>query len=231
MRASSGGMKTNRTLAIVLRRTNYGEADRILQLLTPTGKRSVMARGVRREKSRLAGGIELFAICEVVIADGKGDMGTLTSSRLDHFFRHIMEDYDRMQFAYAAIKLVSSASETVDDAEWYDVLAETLAGLDSNSVSLDIVQIWFYLHYMALLGYEFSLWHDNSGKKLLADQKYRYDIGEKSLIANDNGEITSDHIKLLRLVATRPLKVIAQIGGAESIAGDCLQIVRQHASI
>ncbi|MFZ2125439.1 MAG: DNA repair protein RecO [Candidatus Saccharimonadales bacterium] len=224
-------MKTNRTPAIVLRRTNYGEADRILQLLTPNGKRSVMAKGVRREKSRLAGGIELFAICEVVIADGKGEMGTLTSSRLDHFFRHIMEDYDRMQFAYAAIKLVSSASETVDDAEWYDVLAETLAGLDSSSVSLDIVQIWFYLHYTALLGYEFSLWHDNSGKKLLQDQKYRYDIGEKSLVANDNGEITSEHIKLLRLIATRPLKVIAQIGGVDSITSDCLQIVRQHASI
>lgn len=224
-------MKTNRTPAIVLRRTNYGEADRILQFLTPSGKRSVMAKGVRREKSRLAGGIELFAICEVVIADGKGDMGTLTSSRLDHFFRHIVEDYDRMQFAYAAIKLISSASEMVDDAEWYDVLAETLAGLDSKSVSLNIVQIWFYLRYTALLGYEFSLWHDNSGKKLLENQNYRYDIGEKSLIANDNGEITSEHIKLLRLIATRPLKIIAQIGGVESIAGGCLQIVRQHASI
>ena len=55
-------MKTIRTKAIVIRRTNYGEADRILQLLTPDyGKVSVMARGVRREKSKLAGGIELFA--------------------------------------------------------------------------------------------------------------------------------------------------------------------------
>ena len=34
-----------RTRAIVLRRTDFGEADRILQLLTPEGKRSVIARG------------------------------------------------------------------------------------------------------------------------------------------------------------------------------------------
>ena len=74
-------MKTNRTTAIVLRRTNYGEADRILQLLTPDGKRSVMARGVRREKSRLAGGIELFAVCEVVLTEGKGELGILTFSQ------------------------------------------------------------------------------------------------------------------------------------------------------
>ena len=60
-------MKTYRTRAIVLRRTNYGEADRVVQLLTVEGRRSVMARGVRKEKSKLAGGIELFAVSDVVI--------------------------------------------------------------------------------------------------------------------------------------------------------------------
>jgi DNA repair protein RecO (recombination protein O) len=67
-------LRSIRTTAIVLQRTNYGEADRILQLLTPEGKQGVMARGVRREKSRLAGGIELFAICEVVISEGRGEV-------------------------------------------------------------------------------------------------------------------------------------------------------------
>ena len=57
-------MKTSRSRAIVLRRTNFGEADRIVDLLTPSGRVSVMARGVRREKSKLAGGIELFALCD-----------------------------------------------------------------------------------------------------------------------------------------------------------------------
>ena len=37
-----------RTKAIVLRRTNHGEADRILTLLTPLGQRNAIARGVRR---------------------------------------------------------------------------------------------------------------------------------------------------------------------------------------
>ena len=44
------------TKAIVLKRTNYDEADRILNLLTPEGKMSALARSVRKEKSRLAGG-------------------------------------------------------------------------------------------------------------------------------------------------------------------------------
>ena len=91
-------MKTHRTRAIVLRRTNYGEADRILQLLTLEGRRSVMARGVRKEKSKLAGGIELFAVSDVVLGEGKGDLGVLTSAKLVQFYRHILEDYDRLQF-------------------------------------------------------------------------------------------------------------------------------------
>lgn len=224
-------MKSYRIRAIVLRRTNYGEADRILQLLTPDGKRSVMARGVRRERSRLAGGIELFAICEVVIGEGKGELGILVSSKLIQFYRHIMDDYDRMQFAYTAIKLVTKASEMVDEPEWYDILAETFAGLDAYSISFEIVQIWFYLHYAAIMGYELSLWHDENGKDLSSEMNYRYDDAERGLRAVDGGELTADHIKLLRLVATRPLKVLAQIGGVESVLADCLLVAREHAAI
>jgi DNA repair protein RecO (recombination protein O) len=224
-------MKTQRTSAIVLRRTNYGEADRILQLLTPDGKRSVMAKSVRREKSRLAGGIELFAICEVVITDGKGELGILTSARLDHFFSHIMQDYDRMQFAYTAIKLVSGASEMVEGPDWYDVMAETLAGLDTFSIQISVVQTWFYLHYAAIMGYELSLWHDITGEKLSSDKTYRYDVIERGLCATQSGELSSEHIKLLRLIATRPLKAIAQIGGIDEIIGDCLLAAREHASV
>ena len=78
-------MSAERTQAIVLRRTNFGEADRILTLLTPLGQRGAMARGVRREKSKLAGGIELFGVSDVVLQQGKGDLATLTSARLIHF--------------------------------------------------------------------------------------------------------------------------------------------------
>ena len=224
-------MKTNRTTAIVLRRTNYGEADRILQLLTPDGKRSVMARGVRREKSRLAGGIELFAVCEVVLTEGKGELGILTSARLVHFYKNIMTDYDRMQFGYLVIKLVSGASEMVEGPDWYDVLAETLMGLDASSIQIGVVQTWFYLPYAALMGYELSLWHDTAGEKLSADKTYRYDVADRGLRAVTGGELTSEHIKLLRLIATRPLKVIAQIGGLSEIIPDCLLVAREHAAL
>jgi DNA repair protein RecO (recombination protein O) len=215
----------------VLRRTNYGEADRILHLLTPEGKRSVIARGVRREKSKLAGGIELFAICDIVVTKGKGDLGLLTSARLVQFYRHILEDYDTMQFAYEAVKQVARASEMVDEPEWYDVLAEVLEALDTRSTPRQLVETWFYLRYSALLGYELSLERDIAGQALMADMCYTYDVGEKGLRATSQGELTADHIKFLRLMAVKPLKVLVQIGGVEMILPNCWMVARQHAAV
>ena len=224
-------MQTHRTKAIVLRRTNYGEADRIVQLLTPEGRRGGMARGVRKEKSKLAGGIELFAVSDVVIGEGKGELGILTSARLDYFYRHILEDYDRLQFGYKAIKLVSRASEAADEPEWFRLLNETLAGLDALSVPLPLVELWFYLRFSALLGHELNLDVDVNGERLKSDQQYYYDTSEQGLRAADSGPLTSEHIKLLRLVATRPLQVLVQIGGISQLLGDCLGVVETHAAI
>lgn len=224
-------MKTTRTTAIVLRRTNYGEADRILQLITPDGRQSVMAKGVRKEKSKLAGGIELFAVSDVVIGSGRGDLGMLTSAKLIHFYRHILEDYDRLQFGYLAVKLVGRASETVDEPEWFDLLKEVLMGLDVSTIPLQLIEAWFYIRYASLLGHELNLELDIHGQKLEEDKNYRYDNGDQGLRELTSGELTGAHIKLLRLIATRPLSVLVQIGGIGALLPASLLVARDHAAI
>lgn len=224
-------MKTQRTRAIVLRRTNYGEANRILDLLTPTGRMSVMARGVRKEKSKLAGGIELFAVCDIVVGEGKGDLGVLTSARLVTFYRHILEDYDRMQFAYEVLGQVAKASASLDEPQWYDIVSEVLAALDVLSVPLPLVQTWFYMRVAQLLGDELNTARDYNGERLKQDKRYRYDSQEKGFAEDTNGAITSDHIKILRLVAAKPLSVILQVGGMDDYLSDCLYVARQHAAL
>ena len=224
-------MSVERTRAIVLRRTNYGEADRIVRLLTPLGQRSVMAKGVRREKSKLAGGIELFAVSDVVINSGKGDLGITTSARLVQFYRHILEDYDRLQFGDEAINLVSKASENIDEPEWYGSLSEVFIGLDVMTIPLQLTQSWFYLHYAELTGYELNLERDVTGQVLAPDKTYMYDVSEKGLRLSAQGDITAAHIKLLRIMAAKPISAIAQIGGVADILPDCWLIARQHAAI
>lgn len=225
-------MSTERTRAIVLRRTNYGEADRILKLLTPLGQRSVIAKGVRREKSKLAGGIELFAVSDIVATSTKSsDLGVLTSARLVQFYRHILEDYDRLQFGYEVINLVSRATDSVDDEGWFTVLEQVYEGLDHKDVAMQLVQSWFYVHYAELTGYELSLERDVLGNKLDAQKRYMYDVSERGLRPSEQGDLTADHIKYLRLIAAKSLATVAQIGGVEAILPDCWLVARQHAAL
>lgn len=224
-------MKSLSTRAIVLRRTNYGEADRILNLLTPEGRQAVMARGVRREKSKLAGGIELFAVSDVLIRRGKGDLGILTSARLVQFYRHIMEDYQRMTFAYEALKSVSLATETVDEPEWFDVLSEVLMALDVLTIDQKLVETWFYLRHGELHGRSINLARDTTGQKLSADQSYVYDELENGLRPTPSGDVTGQHIKLLRLIDAKPLQTLTQIGGTSEVIDECLLVARQNAAV
>src|SRR3989442_14714462 len=58
--------------AVVLRRLDYGEADRILTLLTREhGKLAVIAKGSRRTKARLGNGLGLFTRPQMLAAKGR----------------------------------------------------------------------------------------------------------------------------------------------------------------
>jgi hypothetical protein len=104
-------------------------------------------------------------------------------------------------------------------------------GLDSNMVPLQLTQSWFYVHYAELTGYELNLDRDVGGQQLESDKTYMYDTNEKGLRPAEQGDIKEDHIKLMRIIATRPIKTIAQIGGIEAILPDVWLIARQHAAV
>ncbi len=212
-----------KTKGIVLRRTNYGEADRILQLLTPDhGKVSVIAKSVRREKSKLAGGIELFAVCDVSIIPGKGDMGTLTGARLDVFYSHIMEEYDRLQFGYEAIKQVNKAVENISEPAFFELLQTTFQSLDDYEIHDKITATWFWLQLSILLGVGLNLATDENGMKLVEESRYNFSPDSMSLIYDENGRYTTEHIKLLRLLSARPPVVAKQVKGVEGLISECL---------
>ncbi len=221
-------MKVIRTKAIVLRRTNYGEADRIIQLLTPEyGKLSVMAKSVRREKSKLAGGIELFALCDVTVSTGKGDLGILTGARLEKFYRHIMDDYDKLQFGYEVVKQMSKAADALDEPAFFELLDQALAALDDTELDLAVVKAWFWLQLGILLGVGVNLSTDDSGMKLVEDARYNFDASSGALVFHQQGQFTSDHIKLLRILSAQPPKVAMHVSNIKTLIDDCLWLAER----
>lgn len=215
-----------RTEAIILRRTNFGEADRVVQFLTPSGKVSALARGVRREKSKLAGGIELLAISDVTLLNGRGDLAIVTSARLKQFFGHILKDYDKLQFAYYVLKDVGTVSEQVQEPEFFVVVQTVLTSLDTDTIPLGVVELWYRLQMAQLLGVGANLTRDTTGRKLAIDEKYRFDTSDMAFTAYPGGEYTSDHIKLLRLAATNPPAIIAQVARLDELLTLCLAVGR-----
>jgi DNA repair protein RecO (recombination protein O) len=221
-----------RTKAIVLRRTNYGEADRIIQVITPdNGRLSVMARGVRKEKSRLAGGIELFAIIDIVVHLGKGEIATLTGAKLNKFFAQIMTDYERLQFGYEVLKQIARASEAIDEPDFYNLLADCLAAINDLKIDLRVIQAWFYLRLAELLGNGLNTATDASGMKLVEDARYNFDLADQAFTFNENGRYDARHVKLLRVMAANHPNVVAKIVGIDEIIDDCLRLAQIVAKI
>ena len=68
-------MSTYRDHAVILRKLDYGEADRIFTLLTRShGKVGAIAKGVRRPESKLAHALELYTHIDVLLAKGRGEL-------------------------------------------------------------------------------------------------------------------------------------------------------------
>ena len=218
-----------RTKAIVLRRTNYGEADRILQLLTPEhGKLSVIAKGARREKSKLAGGIELFAVCDVSIVPGKGEMGTLTGARLDTFFAHILDNYERLQLGYEAIKQIIRIADTVNEPAFFELLRVTFESLNDSEINDRVIDAWFWLQLAILMGVGMNLSTDVNGMKLVEESRYNFDEAESAFVYSENGRFTTEHIKLMRILSAQQPRVAQQVRGIEELIADCVWLA-QHA--
>jgi len=211
-----------KTKAIVLRRTNYGEADRILNILTPVGKISVMAKGVRKIKSKLAGGIELFCVSDVVVHRGKGDLGVLTGARLGEFYGEIMKDLVAMEFMGGVLKEVSRRAEGVDAPEYFDLVWQVLRGVDGilkdgEGNKLWLVQAWWELNLLRASGEEMNLRVDVLGAQLSVEKKYTWDVMERALREDAGGEITAEHIKLMRLMVSSPLQLILKVKGGDDL--------------
>lgn len=214
-----------RTKAIVLRRTNYGEADRILNLLTPEGKISALARGVRKEKSRLAGGVELFSVADIVIHHGRSSLGTLTSAKMLRFYGNILASMPRLELASSFLKQLDRAAEQADNPEFFDLLEQALSGLHGD-IEPELVAAWFHLNLLRASGEEINLLRDTAGSRLDPQSRYFWDSAEQALRLHPGGNIGASEIKLARLILRHDLSSITRINDSLSLLPAIATIAR-----
>lgn len=214
------------TEGIVLSRTNFGEADRIITMLTPDqGKVRLMAKGVRKIKSKLAGGIELFSVSNISFIPGKRDISTLISSRLHKHYGQIAKDINRTMLGYELLKRIDRATEDATEPEYYDLLKTTLEALDAK-VQEELLELWFDAQLLKLAGHQPNLVTDSRGQRLQLDQLYTFDFENMSFVQADQGLLTPAHIKFLRLAFGLPEPgPLGQVTDASKVFGPCIQLV------
>jgi len=147
-----------RTEAIILRELDYAETDRILTLLTPRGKLSALAKGIRRPTSRKAGHLGLFFRAQVMLARGH-NLDIITQAESIDEFEGIRGDLLRFSYAcYVAELLDRFAPEGEENGELYMLGVQGLRWLSTEQAP----QLWvryFELVLLRLSGYQPEFFH------------------------------------------------------------------------
>ncbi len=141
-----------RTEAVVLRRQDLGEADRLLTLYTPgRGKVRVVAKGVRLPRSRKAGHLELFTRVDVLLARGR-ELDVVTQAEALGTCEGLRDDLVRFAHAAYVVELVDCFGVEEENRPLYRLLTETLERL-SQADPPGIVVHYFELRLLELAGY------------------------------------------------------------------------------
>ena len=217
-----------RTRGLVLRRTNYGEAERILSVITPEGKMAVMAKGVRRPRSKLAGAVEMFTLSELNVHFGRSGMGVLTGAKMLEHYGELVKDLERLELASMFLKMTDRASENSGNSEFYEVIRQGLEGLNKG-VNPKLVETWFLLNLKKAVGEEINLYRDTRGQKLVADERYEWNEMEEAFDARESGSYGANEIKVLRLLSSVDLKIATRIKVDEAMMDKTLSLAKRWA--
>jgi DNA repair protein RecO (recombination protein O) len=143
-----------RTEGIILKRSDWGEADRLITLFTPAfGKQRLLAPGARKPQSRKSGHLELFTCGLFVVARGR-TFDKITQAETQDYFPGLHEALERAALASAAAELVDRAlAEHDENTDLYDLLHTTLGRIADAPTPLLALR-YFELQALTLLGYQ-----------------------------------------------------------------------------
>lgn len=142
-----------RTEAVVLRRHDLGETDRVVTLYSAHyGKLKAIAKGVRRPTSKLGGHLELFTRSQVMLARGRS-FEVITQVETVDAYRGLRDNLWRAGLAYYVAELVDRLTEEhAENPALYALLTTTLARI-ADSRRPDSAAHVFELQALSLLGY------------------------------------------------------------------------------
>ena len=139
--------------AVVLRRSDLGEADRIVTVFSREhGKLRAVAKGIRRPTSKLGGHLELFTHSRLLLARGQ-TLDIVTQAETSHSFIGLRDDIFRATFAcYSAELLDRLTVDRSPDPEAFDLFLAGLARI-ADDRQPEMATRLFEIQLLGHLGY------------------------------------------------------------------------------
>ncbi|MEO5950879.1 MAG: DNA repair protein RecO [Chloroflexia bacterium] len=220
--------------AIVIKRIDLGEADKILTIFTPNhGKLRVVAKGVRKVTSRLAGHVELFTRNQMMLAKAR-NLDIITQSETVDAYRPLHEDLSRIAHAsYASELLDAMTPEELENYPLYRLSVEAFSQI-SEDPHPDRVLRWYELQLLGYLGYAPELgqcvqcaselqavinsWSPSQGGVLCANCR-RIDTGR---------DLSVNALKIMRLMQRSPYSAIARVRLDDDLSSELVGVMHSY---
>ncbi len=144
-----------KTSGLVLRETNYKEADKILTILTrDLGKRTVQSRACRRKNSKLTAASQLLVYSDLVLFERQERLSLHEASVLQQF-RGLGQDILLLALgSYFAEVMELSCQEGAAHPELLSLILNSLYALETLKKDPPLVKAAFEFSLMCQSGYE-----------------------------------------------------------------------------
>lgn len=210
--------RTFRTDAVILRRKDFGEADRLVTLLTPThGKLRAIAKGARKPTARKTGHVELFALVDMLLSRGR-ELHIVSQAETKEPFLALREDLIRGTYANHLVELLDrfTAEQDTGRAE-FDLLVSALGWLCTD-VDPRLVARFYEMALLGLAGFAPSLHNCAVGHEDLEPQDQFFSPVDGGVICPEHHAgldrgmpLSLTALKTLRYMQTRPWDAIRSL--------------------
>ncbi len=205
-----------RTPAIILKRRDFGEADRMLTVLTPAhGKIDVLAKGARKITSTKMGHVELFTRVELLINTGR-EFGIVSQAEMTELYQALREDLTRGAYASFTAELIDRFVEQGDEEPRYlfTLLDETLKRI-ANEPDPRLAIIYYEVHLLDLAGYRPEVQQCVIGHEPIEAQDQAFSYGDGGAICPQHAPARTDGITPLPLATLKLLRHVQRSRYAE----------------
>lgn len=195
---------TYKTQGFIIRQQNLSESDKILTIYTKNkGKIQVVAKGLRKILSKLAGHVELLNLADLMIAHGKS-LDRLAGAELINSYPKLRNDFKKITQAYTLIELIDNLIKDKEPSEdIFSLIEDSFKEIEDNNNSTLIVH--FFIKLISLLGHLPELNYCVHCRKIISKKSnsFSYSLGgviDKDCLSFDKNafEISNSTILVLK---------------------------------